>query len=630
MCGVCGIYSYNKNEAVNSRVLEQMTRTLTHRGPDDEGFFCRGNVGLGMRRLSIIDIKGGHQPIYNEDKSVVTICNGEIYNFRELRQTLKSQGHNFYTHSDTEVIVHLYEQYGEGFMEKLRGMFAIALYDAGKKILLLGRDHVGIKPLYYCLNSDRIIFGSEIKAIHACHPKSDIDLEALTNYLSFMYIAGDNSIFTDIKKLRPGSYIKITPDGATTKQYWNVSYDIKRDMTEEDALDKLEDIISRTVKSHLMSDVPLGAFLSGGLDSSLVVYFMTKHMSEPVKTFSIGFKERSFDETKEARLIAKHIGTDHAELIVEPNCGILKQLSVHYDEPFADYSSIPFYFVSKLARQKVTVALTGDGGDELFGGYPTYFAPSLKNIYMKMPSFLRKYLKTGIEKLPTSFGRITLDFMAKRFVQGAELSDYESHLYWRAPFDVKEQLNLLRGELKDVVLKQSAVNLCKKLFYASGVGEPEHKLMFIDYSTLLFDDILTKSDRMSMAHSLEVRVPLCDRDIIEFAATVPARLKVGKMTTKILFRKLARRYLPARISTIKKKGFSPPAANWIYSELKDYVMDVLSDRNLRNIGLFNISYVKSILDEHFSRKKDNNRKIWTLLVFAVWWSEYYKKSKSFS
>lgn len=627
MCGICGIYNFGNREKVDLDIIQKMNRSMVHRGPDDEGYFVETNFGFGMRRLSIIDPSGGHQPIHNEDKTVWTICNGEIYNFKKLQNELIKKGHNFYTKSDTEIIVHLYEEYGDEFIDMLRGMFGLAVWDSKNKKLVIARDHIGIKPLYYYLDDNQIIFGSEIKAILNYKKKSKINFEALNHYLSFLYIPTPFSIYNDIFKLEPGHYMIITEEKIETKKYWEIKYNLNYGITEDEAIEELDYQIKESVRSHLISDVPLGAFLSGGLDSSIVVYYMSKILDEPVKTFSIGFKEKSFDETPEAKIVADFLKTDHTSLIVKPDLkDIFKDLINFYDEPFADYSSIPFYFVSKLAKEKVKVVLTGDGGDELFGGYQTYFAPDVKNMYLKIPKLVRdKLIKPIINSLPTSYNRITFDFMAKRFISGAELPVDEAHLWWKIIFNLQEKLKLFKDEFAKDILKFDTIFMIKKLFEQHKEADLKNKLMFIDYSTFLFDDILPKSDRMSMANSLEVRVPLCDRNFIEFSSTIPGDLKTRKNKTKYLFRKLAKKYLPEKISKLRKKGFSPPIALWLYNELRDYTKEVLSEENIKKINLFNYDYVEKIVNEHLEKKNDNNRKLWALIIFVIWWFEYYEK-----
>ncbi len=628
MCGICGIYNFGNGESADLQILKKMNRTMVHRGPDDEGYYCRRNFGFAMRRLSVIDPSGGHQPIYNEDKTVWTVCNGEIYNFKELKDALIQKGHIFYTKSDSEVLVHLYEEYGEDFIDKLRGMFGFAVWDLKREKLIIARDHIGIKPLYYYLDSNQIVFGSEIKAIHQYKQKSDVNFEAFNHYLSFLYITTPHSIYKDINKLLPGHYMVINAQGASTKKYWEIEYKINHRITENEVLEQMEELFKNVIKRHLISDVPLGAFLSGGLDSSLVVYFMSRLMNEPVKTFTIGFKEKSFDETGEAKLVADALNTDHTELIVEPNVeNITKQLVGYYDEPFADYSSIPFFLVSELARQKVTVALTGDGGDELFGGYPTYFAPDVKNVYGKIPGVIRnKIIKKIVHKLPTSFDRITMEFMAKRFVNGAELDCDEGHYYWKVIFDLDEKLKLLKNDYRESVYEFDSVQIYKDLFSQFDDLDMKNRLMFIDYSTLLFDDILPKSDRMSMANGLEVRVPLLDRDMVDFSGTISGNMKTKGYKTKSLFRKLAKKVLPSQVSKMPKRGFSPPVAFWLQNELKDYTKEVLCKENIDRINMFEYSYIEKIMHEHFNKTKDNNRKIWALLIFVIWWYEHYKKN----
>ncbi|HOK40230.1 MAG TPA: asparagine synthase (glutamine-hydrolyzing) [bacterium] len=628
MCGICGIYNFHSEEKVYIENLKKMNNLMVHRGPDDEGYYLSNNSGIAMRRLSIIDVEGGHQPIHNENKTIYVVCNGEIYNFKFLKNELEKKGHKFYTKSDTEVIVHLYEEKGENFIVELNGMFGLALWDENNKKLILARDHIGIKPLYYYIDNKGIIFGSEIKTILCNIKKPEINFEALSHYLSFLYVTTPYSIYKNIYKLTPGHLMIITPGNHKIKKYWEIKYNINNNYKENEVINELEELIEKNVESHLISDVPLGAFLSSGLDSSIVVYYMQKILKSPVKTFTIGFQEKSFDETPEAKLIANSIGTEHTELIIKPEIeNLIDYLITFYDEPFADYSSIPFYYVSKLAREKVKVALTGDGGDELFGGYQTFLAQDVIKIYKIIPAFIRnKIIKKILYLLPTSFDRISFDFMAKRFVNGCDLSVPEAHYFWKVIFNLNEKLNLFNEEYKQIIAKFDSVNLYNNLYNSLNANiDLKNKLMFIDYSTLLFDDILPKSDRMSMANSLEVRVPLCSRDVINFSAKIPGDLKTKYFTTKYLFRKIAKKYLPKKITSLRKKGFSPPIAYWLYNDLKDYTNEVLSKDNINSIGLFNYSYINRIVNEHLKKQKDNNRKIWALIIFVRWWYNYYCK-----
>ncbi len=627
MCGIAGVYNFGSSRPVGRRELEEMNSTMRHRGPDDGGCHLDGELGLAMRRLAIIDVAGGRQPLHNEDESVWAVVNGEIYNFPQLRAELEGKGHVFYTRSDAEVLVHLYEEHGQDLAERLEGMFAFAVWDAKERRLVLGRDHLGIKPLVYHLSAGRIVFASEIKTIHRLAPKSELDLEALSNYLSFLYIPSPNTIYSDIKRLLPGHCMIVDRGGVKIKRYWRLTFDIDPNRSEAETLDRLEELLKETVQSHLMSDVPLGAFLSSGLDSSLVVSFMSELVSEPVKTFTVGFPERSFDERPEAGMIARALKTDHTDLVMRPEPEVMiRTLLEYFDEPFADYGAIPLYYVSELARRGVTVALTGDGGDEFFGGYQTYFAPTIRDLYAKVPAGMRrKVIDRLVAALPTSFSRVSFDFMAKRFVSGVDLPYLEGHFHWKAVFDADEKTTLFRGGLAGGPPADVSLERYRELFASASEADLKNRLMYVDANHFLTDCHLTKADRMSMAHGLEVRVPLCDRRVAEFAATIPGEMKVRTLATKRLFRKLAKRRLPPQIGSLRKKGFSPPVALWLKNELADFTRQVLSEENLRQIGMFDSAYVQGLIDEHQAQRRDNNRKLWALLVFVVWWHEFYRR-----
>lgn len=621
MCGICGIFNYGSRAPVDRADLERMNRTMVHRGPDDEGYHVDGPVGLAMRRLAIVDPAGGHQPLSSEDDEIWAVVNGEIYNFPELRQELTAKGHVFKTRSDAEVAVHLYQDHGPKFVDRLEGMFGLALWDRTEQRLFLARDHLGIKPLFFHDNGQRIVFGSEIKTVRALCPGGAIDPTALSNYLSFLYIPGPETIYDHIKRLEPGCLTAIDQAGSSTRRYWRMELRPDFGRTEAQTLDQLEAHLDRAVTSHLMSDVPLGAFLSGGLDSSLVVSAMARQMAEPVKTFTIGFEERSFDETPEAALIAAALGTDHRAEIMAPQPELmLDRLTDQFDEPFADYGAIPLYLVSQLARQKVTVALTGDGGDELFGGYPTYYAPIVRDLYALIPRALRQgFIDRLIDRLPTSFDRVSFDFMAKRFVGGVDLPPAEGHFHWKAVFDADDKRALLQPDVLPSIPLDAPLERYRALFAEAKGGDRANRLMSIDCHHFLIDNILAKSDRMSMAHSLEVRVPLLDKGLVEFAATVPGPMKVRLLKTKRLFRKLAQRRLPPSIGKLRKKGFSPPVAQWLAGPLAELTRQTLSPDNLRPMGLFRPEYVTRLVDEHLARKRDHNRRLWALLVLVNWW-----------
>ena len=603
-----------------------MNSSLIHRGPDDEGYFLDRNIGLAVRRLSIIDLDHGHQPIHNEDQTIWTVCNGEIYNYIELRDSLRKKGHHFYTGSDVEVLVHLYEEHGDDLFDRLNGMFAFALWDAPRKKLILARDHVGVKPLFYYLDDQRLVFGSEIKAVHRCLPHSEIDVEALSHYLSFLCVTTPHTIYKDVKRLEPGHCLVVDPSGPRIRKYWEFRFNFDHQSNETETLERLESVFRNCIRRQLRSDVPLGALLSGGLDSSMLVQFMGEQMSEPVKTFTIGFKEKSFDERPQARTAARALNTDHYEIAMDGRVGdMIETLLQYFDEPYADYGAIPLFLVSGLARSHVKVVLTGDGGDEFFGGYQTYLAPTVKDLYTRMPAALRRrVVEPLVRSLPTSYNRITFDFMAKRFISGADLPYDEGHYHWKAVFNPREQRQLLHPDLAEQTDFDVSLALYRSLFERTPGIDTKNRLMHIDILVFLRDIVLAKADLMSMAHGLEARVPFCDREFVEFSATIPGPMKTRLFKTKHLFRKLAQKKLPREIYAQKKKGFSPPMAHWLCHELKDLTRDALSEKNLKDVGLFDPNYVQRLIDQHLSQKVDHNRKIWALLVFMVWWQKFYR------
>jgi asparagine synthase (glutamine-hydrolysing) len=613
MCGICGVYPFH-SAPLEKTLLKAMCDVIVHRGPDEEGFYIDRDIALGMRRLSIIDLSTGQQPIHNEDKTVWTVFNGEIYNYRELRDDLRKKGHVFYTNADTEVIVHLYEEYGEDFVTKLNGMFAIAVWDSTQQTLVLARDRIGIKPLCYYLNEEKLVFGSEIKSILTEGTlERKLCLSSLDYYLTYGYIPAPDTIFEGIKKLPPG-HILICRKGKThVKRYWDVSYENHQKYDENYYQERILEILRQSVKRRLMSDVPLGAFLSGGIDSSTVVGIMSQLMDQPVKTFSIGFEETEYNELSDAKRVAQHFHTQHTELIVRPNAiELLPKLVWAYDEPFADSSAIPTYYVSKLAREHVTVALSGDGGDELFGGYTRYIDDRKDAIFSRLPVFFRKHVLAAIGR------RMPMNMHFKKYLQYIGKSD-EQRYFQRAgmfPTGVKNQLYSgdVEHELREVnpyatfeeyIRKQERLTFLESLLY-------------LDLKTYLPYDILTKVDIASMMNSLEVRVPLLDHELVEFAATIPVELKIKRKISKYILKKAVSKFLPQEVLYKRKQGFAIPLEHWFRTELKDFAYDILTSKKLKERGLFSILYIQNILDEHQSGRGDYSPLIWALMYFELW------------
>jgi asparagine synthase (glutamine-hydrolysing) len=622
MCGIAGKLSLEPGGQVAAGTIRRMCQVLAHRGPDDEGVHVDGELGMGMRRLKIIDLATGRQPLANEDGTVWTVFNGEIYNYRELRRALETSGHRFATHSDTEVIVHLYEQHGQDFVSHLTGMFAIALWDARRRTLLLARDRLGIKPLYYATDNHRILFASEIKALLQDSVPRDVDRQALHDYLALGYVPGPRSIFAGIRKLPPGHIAVCTQRGMSESRYWRLTYPTlpARPRSEASYAEELRALLKGVTAEHLVSDVPLGVFLSGGVDSSSLVALMRELDVNPLRTFSIGFAERSYDELDAARVVARTFDTDHHEMIVRPDAAaLLPELVRAFDEPFADSSAIPVACVSRLARQRVTVALSGEGGDEVFGGYLTYRAYKVAALYRRLPSALTSFVSTLVRRLPTSHRRVSFDYKAKRFVDGAFLPPADAHYWWKLIFSRDAAAALYERPPLGV---DDAARLYREEWERCEAAQPLTRLQHIDLSVYLPDDLLVKADRMSMAASLEVRVPFVDHRIAEFAATLPADLKVRRLTTKYILKRAMRGTVPSGILSGKKRGFNVPIAAWLTRELREFVGDVLSEARVRRAGFFNPAAVSALLRAHERRQVDYSRNIYALLMFSLWCDEY--------
>ncbi len=628
MCGICGIVMMPG--IADKSVIHEMAEQIVHRGPDDEGIVALGRAGIGARRLSIIDVAGGHQPISNEGGTVWCALTGEIYNFPDLMADLRSRGHTFQTHCDTEVIVHLYEEYGARCLERLDGMFAVAIWDLGNDSVLLARDRLGIKPLYFAELGDRLLFGSELKALLPAGLPTGIDGAALKAYFTLGYIPAPYTIYSAARKLRPGHYLMQEGGrSAVERPYWELPVasggTTGRAPSTQELSEELLRLLRLAVKRHMISDVPLGAFLSGGLDSSTVVALMAEYSSTPVKTFSIGFDERSYDETPHARSVAQLFGTDHQELVQKPDPVLLiETLSHFYDEPFADSSALATYSVAALTRKHVTVALTGDGGDEVFGGYLLYRADKLAGLYRQLPRFLRDGLVPhAAAMLPSSDRKTSFDYKVKRFVRAASSPPAEAHAGWKALFTPEARETLLAANGHG----DPALDLVTKYYQSGPAGDPIGRSMHLDTLLSLPDDMLTKVDRATMAVSLEARVPLLDRSIVEFMAGLPSSLKVHGWTLKYLLKKAVTGVVPDSIIHRKKEGFSIPISLWLREDLRDLMLDSLSSSNLKASGLLDERTVADTIDQHLSRRSDRGRELWSLLTFALWYERYANPSR---
>ncbi|MEW6621274.1 MAG: asparagine synthase (glutamine-hydrolyzing) [bacterium] len=610
MCGICGYLTFGE-KTVEKEIIHQMCEVIRHRGPDDEGIYLEKNISLGMRRLNIIDLVTGHQPIHNEDKTIFVVYNGEIYNFPEIRESLEKNGHRFNTQTDTEVIVHLYEEMGTKCVERLNGMFGFALWDKKRNSLFLALDRIGIKPLHYVVVNNQFIFGSEIKAI-LVHPdvNREIDLSSLDKYLTYEYIPAPNTIFKGIKKLPPGSFMIINPAGEIkTEQYGDINFSYDEKLKEEEGYqEELLSLLKASVKRMLISDVPLGVFLSGGIDSSTITALMSELVPGQVKTFSIGFEDRSFDESGYARKVAQYFGTRHYEEILSPNklIELVPIIADVLDEPLGDASIIPTYLLSQFTRQYVTVALGGDGGDELFAGYPTYPAHRLAHSYEKLPGFLREgMIEKIIKKLPVSTSNISLDFQAKKFISGIPYSPEIRNYIWLGSFSPIEKKDLLSNEICDILKTTNSFEDIEMYLAKTKTEDFLDRLLYLDMKFYLQEDILVKVDRASMANSLEVRPPLLDHTFVEYVANLPHQLKLKGLTTKYIFKKAVKHLLPKGIASRKKKGFGIPVAKWFKNELKGFVLDIFAESKIKKEGFFNYSYINRLLNDHFENKKGN-------------------------
>jgi asparagine synthase (glutamine-hydrolysing) len=624
MCGIAGFVDATPGPfdlAERRALLQRMCGVIRHRGPDDEGLRVDGRAALGMRRLSIIDLSTGHQPMHNEDETVWIVFNGEIYNYRELRTLLEARGHAFYTASDTETIVHAYEEWGSAAIGRLRGMFGLAIWDSRTGALLLARDRVGIKPLHYATVGDRLYFGSEIKSLlEAPDLPRDLDIDALNHYLSFLYTPRDGSIFQAIRKLPPGHVLTWRDGVETLERYYELPAAEDYDGSDEDAVRDLRRVLTDAVCSHLVSDVPLGAFLSGGVDSSLVVGLMAEASGTRVKTFSIGFDEPAFDELEHARVVARHFDTDHHEFVVRPDgVAILDRLIAHFDEPFADASAIPTWYVSEMARRHVTVVLSGDGGDELFGGYDRYVPhPRVVAFDRYSPRAFRRVAALAAARLPHGV-------RGKNFLRHIGRSERGRYLDAIRFFSADEKHALLAP---DVVCRLDAVDpevrLAAHFERYAALPWPSQMMRF-DAETYLPEDVLAKVDRMSMAHSIESRVPLLDNEVVEFASRLPSHLKIRNGRRKHLLKEVAAAVLPPEILARRKQGFGVPLGVWFRGGLRALFADTLLSPVSLQRGYFDPRFVRRVLDEHLSGKRDHSLRLWQLVVFDRWYGRYVER-----
>lgn len=613
MCGIAGLYPLGKGREADPSVIDAMCRMIAHRGPDDQGVYVHAGAQIGMRRLSIIDLESGHQPIHNEDRTVWIVFNGEIYNFRQLRQELEALGHRFYTHTDTECIVHAYEQYGEACFQRLRGMFGIAILDLREGKLVLARDRLGKKPLYYTTTSDgTLAFASELKCLYAVPGFAPrVSPDATHDYFALGYVPAPASIYEGVHKLPPAHCLVVRDGQIRVSRYWQLEFGPKWEGSEAELkaalLDKLED----AVRARLVSDVPFGAFLSGGTDSSVVAALMARNLASPVKTFTIGFKEAAFNEIPDARAVARHIGAEHHELIVQADAvAMLRDLVWYFDEPFGDSSAIPTYLVSRLAARHVKMVLSGDGGDELFAGYERY------RKYQRLDVYARRMLGAGGAALR----------VASRFVgaaRGARLRRIADRVDQRYPdrylsgvaLNTNSRLQML---LQPEIAGNDPYTRVRGCFERLDIEDPMERILAGDIDTYLADDILVKVDRMTMANSLEARAPLLDHELLEFAARLPVKMKLRDGVGKYLLKRVARDLLPASVLDKPKQGFAIPVAQWFREDLRELMLDTIADRRFVERGVFNVEGVRKCLAEHLSGVHDHSEPLWLLLTYELW------------
>ncbi len=624
MCGIVGIIRNDKSD-IDQALLGRMCAAIRHRGPDDDGFYVNGPVGLGMRRLAIIDLKSGQQPIHNQDRTAWIVFNGEIYNYRELRDKLEKLGHSFYTNSDTEAIVHAYDQYGADCPNHLRGMFAFAIWDERTQELFIARDRVGKKPLLYAQVNGQFIFGSEFSALLQ-HPDigKDVDFEALNHYLSFMCVPAPLTAYQAIRKLEPGHSLRYRKGEIRIARYWQPDFSKKLDISEQEAGERTIEILREAVKVRLMSEVPLGAFLSGGIDSSAVVALMAEESGTPVKTFSIGFEEQDFSELHHARRVAEHVGADHHEFIVRPDAlEVLPILVEHYGEPYADSSAIPTYYVARETRKHVTVALNGDGGDESFAGYERYAAMRLAESYHRIPAVLREsVVRQAIELMPSSETKRSRIRDVKRFVQSASLPKVERYLRWVSVFDSQAKQDLFSENFRRQTNGDSAASILDPWFTrANGSGIVDAALL-ADIMTYLPNDLLVKVDIATMANSLEARSPFLDHHVIEFAASLPEKYKLRGLTTKYLLKQMLRKLLPAENLDRRKMGFGVPISHWFRGKLQPFLRETLLAESSLRRGLFRPEAVKRLVELHTGGERDYSPQLWTLLMLELWFQRF--------
>ena len=634
MCGIAGWANLNARTPPpegGDELLRAMCDRMHHRGPDSEGYLIDDGIALGMRRLAIIDLLTGEQPVFNQDRTVAVVLNGEIYNYRELRADLEKRGHRFQTESDTEVLPHLYEEYGRDMVDHINGMFSFALWDERKHRLFIARDRFGEKPLYWGVFDNTLLFASEPKVLLA-HPavKPNLNLDALRHYLSFDYVPAPLSIYEGINKL-PAAHTLTLEDGQVkVERYWKLSYETRRPVPSvQEAAEQLRDLLADSVRMRLVSDVPLGVLLSGGIDSSVVTALAVRASTETVKTFSISFAESSFDESQYARAVAKFLGTDHHEERFSASlaANLVSEIGAWMDEPISDPSLVPTYLLSRFTRKHVTVALGGDGGDELFAGYPMYFGQHMARAYLAVPQFVRSGLiEPMVNMLPVKTKNLSFDYRARRFITASHYDEVARHHVLFGSFTPDDQQSLLSEEVQRTSNADVYAG-ARRLFAECDSTNMVECMQSLDTQLYLAEDILTKVDRASMAVSLEVRAPYLDPRVAEFAASLPASYKLHGYTSKYILKKAAKGLVPPFVWRRGKKGFGVPFAQWLKKELKPLAHDLLSPERLRRSGLFNPEYVAKLQDEHERGIANHRKLLWTLLSFELWRESFVETPK---
>ncbi|TMA36807.1 MAG: asparagine synthase (glutamine-hydrolyzing) [Deltaproteobacteria bacterium] len=627
MCGIVAVLDVGGSGPVSREVLDRMAQAVAHRGPDERGLWIEGPVGLAAQRLRVVDLETGQQPLVSEDGSIRLVANGEVYNASELRAALLARGHRFASRTDTEVILHAYEDDGPASLERLEGMFAFALWDGRRRRLLLARDRFGEKPLYYAQLPRTFLLASELKAllVHPDVPR-DLDWHALTQYLAHEYVPAPQAIFRAIRKLEPAHYMTVGADGThAIDRYWSPPRPSRQAPSAPEAADEVVARLRRSVASRILCDVSWGCLLSGGIDSSLVTALATEISSKPVKTFAIGFEEPTYDERHHAAAVARAFGAEHHETLVRGADArrLLSEVACILDEPFADASSLPALLLSRLAREHVTVALSGDGGDELFCGYPTQTAHRAAEAYRRLPATVRRAIVFAAERLPTSHRYLSFDFAARRFLRDAARPSVERHLRWMGSFPPEAQTRLLAPEVQREVLRADPYTAAREAVTAWRPETVSDVATALDVLFYLADDNLVQTDRASMSVALEVRAPFLDLGVAEYALRLPAALRRGLWRTKPLLRRAARTLLPGRVSRRRKHGFGVPTGTWLRGPLRELAVELLEPGRIRRQGLFDAAYVSALLDRHLRGVAYHRKELWTLLMFELWAGNYY-------